>query len=97
MAVVPVDQSIEDGLANGFDGILRPVSAFSGLRVDDGLDLHVALAEGDGLVHHSLDGTLDPFVVQEAGIDAVMFADLGARNHHSSDGQLRQVALSKFD
>ena len=93
MAVIPVNQGVQDGLADGFNGILRPISAFAGFRVDNGLDFHAALTESDGFVRHGLDGTLNAFLVQKTRIHAVMFTDLGAWNYQSSDGQLGQVTL----
>lgn len=93
IAVIPVDQCVQQCLADGVDRIFSPVGPRAGAGIHDGLHLHISGAEFQCSGQHFLDRAFDAFVVQKAGGILIHTADLTARDDHSGDAELGEKCL----
>ncbi len=92
IAVIPVDQRVQQCLADSVDRIFSPVGPRAGAGIHDGLHLHISSAEFQCSGQHFLDRAFDALVVQKAGGILIHTADLTARDDHSGDAELGKNA-----
>ena len=92
-AIISVNDRIQNGLADGIDRIFRPILPCAGDRINDRADLHIPAAEGNGILHHRVNGAFDALIVGKAGRIGIRIADLRSRNNNCGNAKLREIAL----
>ena len=92
-AVIPVDQRIQDRLANGLHRILRTVTSGAGVGIDNRAELHVPATEAYCLLHHRINGALNALIVNKPGRICISITNLRSRYYYCGDAQLRKIAL----
>ena len=92
-AIISVNDRIQNGLADGIDRIFRPILPRACDRINDRADLHIPAAEGDGILHHPVNGAFDALVVGKAGRIGIRIADLHSRNSDRGNTELWEITL----
>ena len=92
-AIISVNDRIQNGLADGIDRIFRPILPRACDRINDRADFHIPAAEGDGILHHPVNGAFDALVVGKAGRISIRIADLRSRNNNCGNAKLGEITL----